>query len=197
MNRNSTAIILVALAIGIYFTFTRGQITQAKAIKSVNDEYAKAIDNAVELIRIRDKVLADYGAISEDDQNRLDKMIPSTVDNIRLIIDLKDIALRHGFSLGNLKATAATPSQGSAGSAVTRTSGGSVGSGQVTGISNPTLDTVNISFSATAPYLEFISFLQDLEANLRIMDLTRLGVTAQDSGVYNFTVELKTYWLRQ
>ncbi len=43
---------------------------------------------------------------------------------------------------------------------------------------------------------QFISLLQDLEANLRVMDVTHLSLTANDSGTYDWSVELKTYWLR-
>lgn len=191
MNRNSTAIILIALAIGIYFTFTRDQLAQARAIKSVNDEYSAAIKSAVELIKVRDNILAQYKALSEEDQANLDKMIPSTVDNIRLIIDLNDVALRHGFSLRNVKATTPTSQQNLTGSSVRSDSN------KVAGITVPVLDTVSVSFSTSAPYLEFISFLQDIEANLRIMDITKLTVNVKDSGVYDFGIELKTYWLRQ
>ncbi len=191
MNRNTTALILIILAIGIYFTFTSGQLVQAKAIKVVNDEYASALKGAVELIRIRDEVLAQYKALSEEDQIRLDKMIPSTVDNIRLIIDLNEVAFKHGFSLKNIKANA--PS--SKNTQVANTRGATTN--RPGGISIPTLDTVTVSFSVTAPYLEFISFLQDIEANLRIMDPTKISVSAKDVGDYEFNVELKTYWLRQ
>lgn len=191
MNRNSTAIILVVLAIGVYFTFTSDQIKQARAIKSVNDEYSAAIKNAVELIKIRDNILSQYKALSEEDQIRLDKMIPSTVDNIRLIIDLNEVSKRHGFSLRNVKAETPASQQSSANNL------GQNSSNQVAGITIPVLDTVKVSFSASAPYLEFISFLQDIEANLRIMDITSLNVVVKDTGGYDFEVELKTYWLRQ
>ncbi|KND48296.1 MAG: putative pilO [Parcubacteria bacterium C7867-002] len=194
MNRNSTAVILVILSIGIYFTFTSGQLAQARAIKAVNDEYSKAIDNAIALIRVRDNLLAQYKEVSEIDRINLDKMIPSTVDNIRLVIDLKDIAAKHGFALKNIKATAPVTQQGTVPSAPRIVNTSQIGASDITA---PVLDTVTVSFTVTAPYLEFISFLQDLESNLRIMDITRLSLKTQDTGVYEFGVELKTYWLRQ
>jgi len=194
MNRNSTAIILVILSIGIYFTFTSGQWAQAKAIKVVNDEYSKAIDNAIALIKIRDNLLAQYKQVSETDRINLDKMIPSTVDNIRLVIDLKDIGAKHGFALKNIKAVAPLTQQGTVPSAPRAVNTSQIGASDIV---TPVLDNVTVSFTVTAPYLEFISFLQDLESNLRIMDITRLNVSAKENGVYDFGVELKTYWLRQ
>src|SRR3989344_8662784 len=106
MNRNATAIILIVLAIGIYFTFTSGKIDELKAIALVNSEYEQAIDNAGRLIKVRDDVLKAYNEISDINKDRLNKIVPDNVDNVRLIIDVKDdIAARHGLFLKNIKTT--------------------------------------------------------------------------------------------
>ena len=106
MNNNITAIILVALAIGTYLTFTRAKLAEVNEVRVVNTQYLSAIDSADRLIKVRDAVLKDYNALSSEDRDRLDKMLPNTVDNIRLIIDLNSVALRHGFSLRDIKAAA-------------------------------------------------------------------------------------------
>jgi len=194
MNRNITATILIVLAIALYFTYTSGVWNDAMAVKAVNDQYAGAISSAEQLISVRDKVLKDYNNISATDRDNLDKMIPNTVDNIRLIIDLNSVALQHGFSLKNITATAKEDStNSSSNSSVSSASSNS----QSFNIAIPTLDTVAVSFSVSAPYQQFISFMQDLEASLRIMDITHLTVTANDTGTYDFSVQLNTYWLRQ
>ncbi len=196
MNRNVTAVILIVLAIGVYFTVTKPVLGDISSLSAENAQYTSAISNAEQLIKLRDSVRADYNNVSPDDRARLDKMLPNTVDNIRLIIDLNSVALRHGFSLNGIKAVADSGKAAAAGaqqgSAISASSAAPAST-----IATPTLDTVTISFGVTAPYLQFISFMQDLEANLRIMDLTHLSVTASDSGTYNFSVQLKTYWLRQ
>jgi hypothetical protein len=167
-----------------------------KAIQAVNDEYISAIDSADKLIKLRDSVLKDYNALSDEDRIRIDKMIPNTVDNIRLVIDLNSVGLRHGFSLRDIKAVASSVAskqalpQAANKSSPTRSPG-------LDSIPTPTLDTVTVSFSVTAPYQQFIDLLHDLEANLRIMDLTHLTVSANTTGNYDFSVEFKTYWLRQ
>ena len=186
MNRNITATILIILAVALYFTYTSGVWNDAMAVKAVNDQYTGAISSAEQLISVRDKVLKDYNNISADDRDNLDKVIPNTVDNIRLIIDLNSVALQHGFSLKNITAAAKESSISSSGQ-----------NGQSFSIATPTLDTVAVSFSVSAPYQQFISFMQDLEASLRVMDITHLTVTANDTGTYDFSVQLNTYWLRQ
>ncbi len=195
MNRNVTATILIVLAIGIYMTVTSAKWAEVKEVRTVNAQYISAIDNADKLVKVRDSVLKDYNALSDNDRDRLDKMIPNTVDNIRLIIDLNSIALRHGFSLRNIKAAASNTNSSATSkstASVQPNKAGSAGS-----IPTPTLDTVTVSFSVSAPYQKFIDLMRDLEANLRIMDVTHLTVSANSSGSYDFGVELKTYWLRQ
>lgn len=198
MNKNITAIILIVLAVGAYLTFTRARLADIKAVQAVNDQYVSAIASADQLIKVRDSVLKDYNALKDEDRERLDMMLPNTVDNIRLIIDLNSVALRHGFSLRNIKAVASSVANKSA-TPVPQPQDTSRGQDKA-GVSIPTpvLDTVTVSFSVTAPYQQFIDLLRDLEANLRVMDVTRLSVVAgQAPGSYDFNVELKTYWLRQ
>lgn len=192
MNKNITATILLVLAVGVYLTWTRDKWAEVKAIQAVNAQYSEAIDNANRLIRVRDEVLAKYNAITAVDQDRLDKMLPNTVDNIRLIIDLNSVAGRRGINLSNIKASASSEA-----SAMNEAGTASFVSDEPGSIPTPVLDTVNISFGVSAPYREFVAFMRDLEANLRIMDLTHLSVAAGEGGTYDFGVELKTYWLRQ
>ena len=194
MNRNVTATILIVLAVGIYFTFTQAKLAEVKEVQKLNDQYTQAISNADQLVKVRDSVVKDYNALSANDRERLDKMVPNTVDNIRLIIDLNSVALQHGFSLHNIKAAASADATKQMPSSVQQGSAGGVKAGT---IPTPTLDVVSVSFSVTAPYQQFIDLMRALEANLRIMDVTRLTVSANQSGSYDFSVELKTYWLRQ
>lgn len=186
MNRNITAIILVILAFGLYFTVTKGVLKEAKIVNSSNLEYKTAIENAKSLLAVRDQVLADYNRLSIDDRAKLDKIIPKSVDNIRLIIDLNNIALRYGFSLKGITVNTVSSDKNSpAGLAPVDSSS----------LSTPVLDKVSVSFGLTAPYQQFISFLRELESSLRILDLNSLSVTASDDGLYEWKLELSTYWL--
>lgn len=205
MNRNITATILVVLAAALYFTYTSKVWVEAKAVKQVNDQYVSAIANAERLITLRKKANNDYNAITAEDRAKLDKMIPDTVDNIRLIIDLNNLGLQNGLSLKNISASAksATASGQTQGQAAPNTGGAALRSGTgfnrqaASDINVPTMDTVSISFSVSATYQQFIGLMQALEANLRLMDLTHLTVSANDTGTYDFSVQLNTYYLHQ
>ena len=51
--------------------------------------------------------------------------------------------------------------------------------------------------TVTASYDNFIAFLKDLEKSLRLVDVVSLTFTAPESSpTYDFTIGLKTYWLK-
>lgn len=182
MNKNATAIILIVLALGIYFTYTRGKLDEIRAVREVNNQYQEAIDNSAKLVKVRDNVLQAYNSISETDRDRLNKLVPDNVDNVRLIIDVKDdIAARHGLALKSIKTDSPETQTG----------------GQQSAGGNDKYGVVKLSFSVTTTYDNFVNFLKDIESSLRIMDVSHLSVSAGDQGTYDFSVELKTYWLKQ
>ncbi len=196
MNRNITATILIVLAIGIYFTVTQNILNTAKTVKTVNDKYLSAINSATELLKSLSKVQQDYNNISARDREGLVKMIPNTVDNIRLIIDTNSIAVAHGLTLSGITASADSKSSGPASP---RSDNAALPPGTIlpTTGSAPTLDTVSVSFSVTCLYQQCLSFLQDIESNLRLMDITHITFGPGEKSTYNMMVQLKTYWLRQ
>ncbi len=194
MNRNISALILIVLAIGIFFTYTQGVIDNDKTISTLNDQYDAAIKNAKQLAAVRDRVLSDYKNVSLADRTNLDKMLPSSVDNIHLIVDVSSLARNKGFSLRNLKAEMADNNavlQNTPNINLAQNNNAS------TTLINLTLSNIRLSFDMTASYGSFIDFLSTLESSLRIMDVTKLSVKASENGVYDFYVELNTYWLRQ
>jgi len=191
MNRNVTAALLIILAIGIYVTFTSSKMQEINDIKSVNAKYTLAIENATRLLEVRDKVNDDYSHLTTDDIAKMNKILPDTVDNIRLVVDLNNLADTRGLVLKGLRATVA--SAGKNGSASSQPSNSSSKTGPAAG----SIETVTVSFGVNTTYARFISFLGDLERDMRIMDVTHLSLTANDTGSYDFGVEMKTYWISQ
>ena len=192
MNKNVTAIILIILAVAVYLSYTQGAWSSAMAVKSVNDEYISAISSAETLVKLRDKVDQDAANISPLDQAKLAVMLPVTPDNIDLIVEMNAIADSHNLILKDIKAVVPANQTGSDTSSSDQSQSASA---SLISLPSPKVDKVNISFSVSTQYSQFINFLQDLETTLRIMDVTSLTVSSGDSGIYNFSVAMNTYWL--
>lgn len=172
-------IILIVAAVGLFAVYTNPTYQSTKALSAKVDSYNNALDKSKELRAVRDSLLSKRNTFSPDDVQKLQKVLPDNVDNIRLIIDINNIASRHGLALAGVDV-------GSIGEASkTTVSAGSVGS----------VGNVSIGFSVTTSYDNMLSFLNDLEHSLRLIDVTSLGFTmaANDSSVYTFTI--RTYIL--
>jgi Tfp pilus assembly protein PilO len=198
MNKNATPIILLILALGTYFTFTKGKVEELKAVKNVNAGYQQAINNSAKLMKVRDEIKNDLAKLDPEDLIRIEKMVPNNIDNVRLTLDVKSIGLKRGLILKNVKTDApnintAIKPAGSASTNKTTVPAAPSASGAT----NSAYDTVLLSFSVTTNYLTFIELLRDLETSLRIIDVSKVSFTSTDSGIYDYNVELKTYWLKQ
>jgi Tfp pilus assembly protein PilO len=175
--------ILLAASLGLFFGYVNPTYTGAKAIAAENDSYNSALDTAKSLVQQRDQLLAKRQTFSADDIQKLQRLLPDNVDNIRLIIDINNIAARHNLTLKNVVL-------GSVSSASAPRSDTAVGS------SGDPVGSVELGFAVTASYDNFRAFLADLEHSLRILDVEKLefkNAAATDSNDYTFTI--RTYWL--
>ena len=205
MNKNATPIILLILALGIYFTFTRSKVETLKSIKNVNAGYQEAINNSEKLIKTRDSILKAFNEISENDRQRLEKMLPNNIDNVRLTLDVKSIGLGRGLLLKNVKTnapninTSIVPTNNTTSNTSNSigSNSGSMGRTPMSVTLPSNFDTVTLSFNVTTDYKTFMELLNDLETSLRIIDISKITLTANDTNLYDYGVEIKTYWLKQ
>ncbi|MEK7192734.1 MAG: hypothetical protein AAB682_01220, partial [Patescibacteria group bacterium] len=54
--------------------------------------------------------------------------------------------------------------------------------------------TVTFGFSVQGSYSTLKTFLADLERSLRLVDLTSLSFNSGEKDLYEYTIELTTYW---
>lgn len=197
---------MIVLAVGIFLTVTKGVLDDAGAIAAQNAQYQKSIAKWDELRKQRAAISAQYDAVSDADKQVLNKMLPDSVDNIRLIIDMNNIANEHKLVLKGVKASSPSSDTTTApdSSATRRLTPGPAGASAPGGLNTldatksggPTLQTVAITFSVSATYAQFLDLMTALEKNLRLMDLTHLTLSANNTGTYDYSVELQTYWLK-
>ncbi len=184
-------IILLALSLGLFFEYTNPAYQSLSAQRALATKYDTALTNARKLTEERDALNQKYRALSEDSLARLSKLLPDNADNIRLIIDIQQMAQSYGMSLNSIKFDSAN--------------GASATPGQLAAVT--TLDATqaskdygifNLQFTTTATYANFQSFLKDVESSLRLTDIQSIDFTAADplKGTTIYTVKLRTYWLK-
>ena len=206
------AIVGVILAGGIFFWYTKPAYDKVQGTRDTIAQYDAALNKATELQQLKQTLLMRFNAFSPADLDRLQKLLPDHVDNVRLILDLDNLAERHGLALQNVDVSS-SQKQTAKGAPVIGTVGGS----------NQKYDSLTLTFGTAATYSEFVLFLTDLEASLRIVDLVSLSITPSGntafltssatnpfltSGakattpakstepLYVFNISLRTYWLK-
>lgn len=200
MNRNLFALILIIIAGVLTGTFTWGRYANIKETRVKNLQYEAAIDDFAKLISTRDKIQADYRKIpSIDIDDRLDKMIPDSVDNVRLIIDVSRIISKHGSYPKSISATSADAAAPSAPASPEPSSiSGAPVNPALAKRAAAKLSNVTLNFTVSTTYDNMIEILKEIESSLRILDVTELTFSSTDTkdGIYDFNVTVLTYWLR-
>jgi Tfp pilus assembly protein PilO len=186
------SLIFIGAAGAAFFLYTKPAYDSIQADAAQITEYDAALEKAAQLQALKQTLLTKYNSFPQPDLERLLKLLPNHVDNVALILDLDNLAARFGLGLENVDVS--TP----ASAAVSKTAVGSVGA------NGQKYDSLTIKFSTHGTYPNFLNFLRDLEASLRVVDLVALSIS-QGSGsattignepIYTFNITLRTYWLK-
>jgi hypothetical protein len=179
---------LIIASVGIFYGYTdpnyRGENgSTPNVVKLMNErkQYLEALSKSDEFIKETNRLTLINNSLSYTDLDRLKKILPDHIDNVRLIIDIDNIASRHGLHIKGIKID---------------NDAGSAPSDATLGPDNKPYGSIMFSFNITAPYDRFRSFIKDLEESLRIADIVGVSFTATDSGDYDYGVKLKTYWIK-
>lgn len=176
------------VSIGVFFVIIDPEYKKVQEYNATIAENEKMIVLADQLRSEREKLQSKYNDIGEKDIASLQKVLPDTVDNVRLILDINNIAESFGISITNIGVDGDTNS-GSENKNDSRVIKDSVGS---------EYGTISLSFSVTASYENFKGFMRRLEDSLRLVDVTEFSVNATNGSddIYQYSVKLDTYWLR-
>lgn len=177
---NPKNLILIVLAIGLFYTFGSPQYKQVKALQNSAAEYRDVIENVSRIAEARDALLIDFEAIPRIERDKLLKVLPNNVDSVRLALDLDTIAGRYGIAIKNVSVDSkADPNAALA----------------VLPDDLP-YEKAIVTFSFVSNYNNFMSFLGDLEKSLRIMDVKSVVFRVTENGLYEHTLQVETYWLK-
>ena len=186
MTKSIISLLCLAGAIALFFVYTKPTYDSLDATKNQITQYNLALDKAAELQRLKQSLLSRYNSFNAADIDRLHKLLPDHVDNVRLVLDLDTLASKHGLALQNVVISAPTESTGN--------------TANIVGPSTEAFDSLTLRFATNGTYSRFVSFLTDLEASLRIVDVIELRITPATGGgadpTYRFDIVLKTYWLK-
>jgi len=188
-------IIFVGVAITGFFILTNPLYREILEEKKQIASYGEALNNSKALEAERDKLTQKYNSFNPEDISRLQKLLPDSVDNIRLILEIEKLASPYGMVLKDVKYNVLAKDAALLQAAVIK------GGKNLLGKNYSVWD---LEFSAQGTYNNFLSFVKDLENNLRIVDIhsvqfSSAGNTGLNPSVpvaYKYSFKIKTYWLK-
>lgn len=176
--------------------FVNPMYEELNMLKSKASAYDQALTNSKALENERDKLTKKYNSISTDNLDKLNKLLPDNVDNIRLILEIEKVAAPYGMVLKDVKYDSAKPT--------TDKNGATLG-GDTSKTGNKDYGSWDLEFTTEGSYNNFLNFIRDLENNLRIVDIyaiqfasdTALGSNKSPlTQSYKYGFRIKTYWMK-
>ncbi len=171
--------LILGLAATVFFYFTAPALDQIDVLKIQKAELAVALAHVNKLKERQDELAAIYNVIDPADEKNLEEFLPNNIDNVRLIIDINDIAKKYGLTIRSPNIVKTETEEG-------KTPPPPAGAE----------NSAAISFSVSSSYEILKLFLADLAKSLRMVDLESLTFTANDRNLYDYQISLRTYWLK-
>ncbi len=179
-------IVLILISVGLFYLHISPRYAQVQSLMEQQDEYTNALAKADELKLKRDQLLTTYNNFSKDDLSRIERLVPETVNTVKLISDINSLAGQYGIVIKGITTTQqiVDNSQNIGGTAAAQ--------------KKPFHATL-ILFKFSSTYPNLVSYLKNLEKSLQVIDVQSVSfqVPSDDvvSGIYDYQVSIQTYSL--
>ena len=180
MSRLLLPIAMLVAAGAILLTLTKPLLSEVTTLRAEKARLEAGLANATQLKEVRDGLLQKAHDFPKEDLDRLVKMLPDNVDNVKLIIDMNNLARGSGMNIRSVKIKT---DDGTSGKDVIAESGQKKGA-------------VTLSFGVSGPYNNFQDFLGRLAKSLRLVDVTAISFGSNEKNFYDYGVDIQTYWLK-
>lgn len=187
---------MLAIAGGVFFVYTKPTYDNIDTLKAEISQFDSALDKSKEMQELKRSLLSRYNTFTSEQLNRLGRLLPDHVDNVRLVLDLDSLASRYGMAVQNVVIDRDL--------SVVKQEQTVIGALSAQAAQ---YDSLTMQFATRGTYNSFVGFLKDLESSLRVVDLVALSIDPDSSTVgpdgepladpiYRYNVTLRTYWLK-
>lgn len=192
------SVILIVFSVGLFFFFVDPQYKKVQELNVQKEENKKVLEIANKLKSKKDDLNTKYNQISQAEKEELEKLLPDTVDNVRLIIDMNNIAEQFGIIIRDVSINSKDTPATEAKKVVAQNSNfdGVVEENSIKYVDTSKIGVITFSFTVSAKYEVFLEFLKALEHTLRLVDIRSMEVSRGSGVFYDYRVVLDTYWLK-
>lgn len=184
MNRALLPLILIILSVTGFFMWVNPHVENIKVLKTQMIESDSAMTSLKQLESAKLRLQNAESNFAKADTDKLQKLLPDNIDNIRLLLDIQGIASHYGVSIQDISVA----DQGQKTTAP---------SAQAIGPSNKQYGQMALSFSIGMSYENLMLFLKDLEKDLRLVEIKSISFAADNKNpnTYKVSVSINAFWL--
>lgn len=192
-----SSILFLIIAILVFFFAVNPLRADVSQLRTNVATYNTALDSSTDLQRTRDNLVNTYKGIKKEDKDRLTHFLPDSVDNIQLILEIEKIANLHGMPLKDIKFEIKNATE-------KNTENENLVIQEDDPMSYLPYNIFPMEFVIEGKYGTFLKFLEDLEDNLRLVDVMDISFDVPDLANqsntfdtnYSYTLKIQTYWLK-
>lgn len=199
MFNTITSIALLLISGGIAFIYISPKYDEIQNLRNNSSELSAALVKAKDIDNISKSLSEKMRSFPKEDLDRLERLLPLKIDELRFINDLQGVGERNGLKI-----------QGIAFTDVATSISPIVSGGQQQDLprKNNSAGYVShkVSFTVSAPYKTFIVFLKDLERSLQFAEINSISLSTTGGSsqngkstsldTYGYQVEFTTYSLQ-
>ena len=163
----------------IFFTESKNYFPEIKVLGKQVSSYNETINTAKKVRSSIDKTLGDYNGISQDNVDRVNKMVPSGAESMKLVVQIDDMMRKKDLSLSSIDSKDAIDKS-------------PVSNAVKNGGKNA--ESIFLSIKARGSYKSFRSFIEELEKSLRLIDVNSVKISPVGQDDYSFSMEAVSYW---
>lgn len=163
MSPNLLNVLLVLIPAVLWFGYIDPKYTgeeglvwgPEKSIKALQGEYVQYVDALSQIDGLQtkaDKIIKDYKTVSEEEKNKIQNLLPSTIDSVKLRSEVINIAAKSGIALSDLKVDQDLKDKSS----------------------------YLVSFSITAYYQQFKELVEQFEKSTRFFIVDKVTISKQE-----------------
>ncbi len=183
--RTITPIFSIIIALLIFFFFAQPKFAEINATQNESLQYQNAAAKAQELNAELSAKLTEKRAYPVEALEKLDALVPESIDEIKILNDLNEIAKSHNMLFGNVSVSAADEFSNSEG----------VGEITAQTVNYADLITTDISFSLIGSYEQFKAFLNDIEQSLVMLEVLNISFSTGESALQQYEISARVFSL--
>lgn len=188
MIKTLTPIIAIVIAIALFFVYVQPTFTSVRVIEDETHQYEEAIASAERLQARVSELSQAQNTIPVSDLQRLEAMVPNSLDEVLLLIDLSALAQEHNLFLGEIQVDA----EGAEGEDPFAEAQPAPQNGAVEGEAYESMD---LGFSVVGTYEDFRAFVRAVEESLVLMEVVEISFSQSDGDLLTFDMVIRTYAL--